>query len=61
MIPLDARRAVLLAIVPDDALRAAEEAAAALITCIWGFDVMGASAVEKNLCLTYSDEGRWCV
>ena len=61
MVPLSARRAVLLANVLDTALRAADAAAAALITCVLGSDVMGAPAVEKNLCHTYFDDGRSCV
>ena len=61
IIPFEARRAVLPAEVPDAALRVAEEAAAALITCNLGSDVMGAPAVEKNLLWIYVDGGRWCV
>ena len=55
---MEARRAVLPAKVPDAALRMAEDAAAALITCVLGSDVMGAQAVEKNLLWTYVDGGR---
>ena len=65
IVPLSARRAVLPANVLDAALRAADEAssaaAAAFITCVWGSDVMGAPAVEKNLCRTYCDDWRACV
>ena len=61
MVPLSARRAVLPANVLDAALRAADEAAAALITCVLGSDVMEAPAVEKNLCQTYCDDGCSCV
>ena len=43
------------------ALRAVEEAVAALITCDLGSDVMGSPAVEKNLCRTYCDDWRACV
>ena len=58
MVPLDARRADLPAIVQNVAQRAADEAAAARITCILGSDVMGAPAVEKNLCRTCNGKGR---
>ena len=50
--PLEARRAVLPADVPDTALRVSEEAAAALITCVLGSDVIDVPAVEKNLLRT---------
>ena len=61
MVPLRARKAVLPANVLDAALRAADEAAAALITCVLGSDVIVAPAVEKNRCRTYCDDRRACV